>query len=265
MNQRFMIGLLAVGVVLAAVSFGVRALSGGRLEVKTIDLVFLLIPVLLFALASGKLTGIDLFGVKADLSDLWAQAATTSIEKQVSVSQSTSVADAVQTLEIATKGGVSELPQLVDRKTQALAFTLSHGGYYGPAIERYFEALAGSNQLRVVVLNEPDGSLFGVYEAPELVAALRLAGPDGYRQFERLLNSDSAAAREELMRLPGFIGVDLASTAGTSKHAALRSMEQADVDILPVVDGQRRFVGTVSRPALTASLILSITEQLEAR
>ena len=69
----------------------------------------------------------------------------------------------------------------------------------------------------------------------------------------------------ELMRLPGFIGVDLASTAGTSKHAALRSMEQADVDILPVVDGQRRFVGTVSRPALTASLILSITEQLEAR
>ena len=38
-----------------------------------------------------------------------------------------------------------------------------------------------------------------------------------------------------------------------------------DVDILPVVDGQRRFVGTVSRPALTASLILSITEQLEAR
>lgn len=265
MSPAFTMGLLAAGVLLGLVSFVLRAVSGGRLEVKTIDLGFLVVPLLLFALASGKLTGIDLFGVKADLSALWTKAATTPIKAQVSASQSVGVADAVQMLEMASKGGVSELPRLVDRKTQALAFTLSSGGYYGPAIQRYFEALSGSNQLRVIVLNEPDGSLFGAYQAAELVAALRLSGGPGYQQFERLLNDPTPAARDGLAQLPGFIGAALATTAKTSKQAALRGMEQAGVDLLPVVDAKRRFVGTVSRSALTASLILSITEQLEAR
>ena len=47
---------------------------GGKYEVKTIDLVFLVIPLLLVALATGKLKGLDMFGVKADLSALWAEA-----------------------------------------------------------------------------------------------------------------------------------------------------------------------------------------------
>jgi CBS-domain-containing membrane protein len=42
-------------------------------------------------------------------------------------------------------------------------------------------------------------------------------------------------------------------------------MEKARVDILPVINRQGRFTGTVSRSALTASLILSITEKLEAQ
>ena len=265
MNQKFMIGLLVAGAALAAVSFGLRAATGGRLEVKTIDLAFLIVPVLLFALASGKLTGIDLFGVKADLSALWEKAATTPIKAQVSKSQSTSVADAVQTFEMAAKGGLSELPRLVDRKTQALAFTLSGGGYYGPAIQRYFEALSGSNQLRVIVINEPDGRLFGVFDAPELEAALRLSGNAGYGQFEQLLNGSDPSARDALARLPGFIGVAMATSSSTSKHAALRGMERAGVEILPVIDDKQRFIGTVSRAALTASLILSITEQIGGR
>ena len=265
MSQTFIVALLAFGAALAGISFGLRALTAGRLEVKTIDLAFLIVPLLMFALASGKLTGIDLFGVKADLSALWTEAAGATIKSQVSKSGSANIADAMQNMDMASKGGVSQLPHLVDRKTQALAFTLGQGGYYGQAIRRYFDALSGSNQLRVVVINEADGTLFGVYNAPDLVAALRLSGDAGYDQFEQLLNSGTPTARAELARLPGFIGADLATATTTSKHEALRKMEKASVDILPVTNGQGRFTGTVSRSALTASLILSITEKLEAR
>ena len=34
---------------------------------------------------------------------------------------------------------------------------------------------------------------------------------------------------------------------------------------LPVVDGAGRFVGTVDRSQLTASLLLTVTDKLEAR
>jgi hypothetical protein len=65
---------LTLGAALVVGSLLLRILSGGRHEIKTIDLVFLIIPLLVAALAAGKLKGIDIFGVKADLSELWAAA-----------------------------------------------------------------------------------------------------------------------------------------------------------------------------------------------
>jgi len=38
------------------------------------------VPLLFAGLATGKLRGLDLFGVKADLSELWAGAVDTQIE-----------------------------------------------------------------------------------------------------------------------------------------------------------------------------------------
>jgi len=104
-----------------------------------------------------------------------------------------------------------------------------------------------------------------VYEASDLVGYLRVAGERGYEQFQTLLNSGTETARAELAKLPGFISGDDAVTAMISKRDALTRMEQLDVDILPVVDEQQRFIGTVQRSKLTAGLILQITDKLESR
>lgn len=263
MSTSTIITLLTLGAVLAVGSLLLRVLSGGRHEIKTTDLVFLVIPLLVMALATGKLKGFDIFGVKADLSELWAAAAQTKIEGQVAPVAPATVQDAVQVVEMATKGGIHELQRLIERKIDALEFKLGHGGYYGPAIKTYFEALSGSSSLRVVVVDKPDGKLFGMYDTADLIGYLRVAG--GYEQFQQLLNSGSEAARAELAKLPGFVGADHAVKATTSKRDALARMEQLNTDSLPVVDEQERFVGTVERAKLTTSLILAITDKLESR
>jgi CBS-domain-containing membrane protein len=42
-------------------------------------------------------------------------------------------------------------------------------------------------------------------------------------------------------------------------------MEKLNTDSLPVIDEQRRFVGTIGRAKLTAGLILAVTDRLEGR
>ena len=69
--------MLASGVALVLLSVVARTRSNGKYEVKTGDLVLLIIPLLLVALATGKVQGLDLFGVKAGLSALWVKAAST--------------------------------------------------------------------------------------------------------------------------------------------------------------------------------------------
>ena len=252
-----MIGwLLAVGAVLVVASIVLRVHSNGKYEVKTIDLTLLIIPLLLVAIATGKIKGVDVFGVRADLSDLWAQAAQAKIEKQVAVAAPTTVQDAVQVLELAAKGGVGELHRLIDRKVKVLEFKLGGGGYSGPAIKTYLDALTGSSHLQYIVVDKPDGRLFGMYKAGDLVAYLRLAGNEGYESLRRLLNSGDKSAQEQLSKLPGFIASDLAVTKTTSKRDALASMERLNIDSLPVVNEAQVFVGTVERATLTTSLFL---------
>ncbi|MCY1274944.1 hypothetical protein D9M70_235740 [compost metagenome] len=256
--------LLALGGVLVAGSVLLRVFSSGKYDIRTGDLVFLVIPLVVVALATGKLKGIDIFGVKADLTELWAAAADTKIKDQVQTAQQLTVQDAVQMVEMAGKGGLGELRVLIERRIEALEFRLGQGNYYGPAIKIYFEALSGSAYLRVVVLNRPDGKLFGMFNATNLISYLRVAGDSGYGQFQQLLNSRDEESWKQLTKLPGFVGVDAAVSSSTSKRGALARMEALGTDSLPVVNADGFFMGTVERSKLTASLILAVTEKLES-
>jgi hypothetical protein len=81
-RQMFVV-LLTFGAVLAGVSLLLRALTSGKYEVQTVDLIFLVIPLLVVALARGDLKSLDFFGLKADFSDLWAAVGQTEIRDQV--------------------------------------------------------------------------------------------------------------------------------------------------------------------------------------
>lgn len=139
MSTSIILALLLLGGVLVAGSILLRTYSGGKYEIKTSDLVFLVLPLVLTALATGKLKGVDAFGVKADFSAVWTDAAKTSIEKQVA---QTTVGDAIEAMAIASKGSDGDLESLRDRKIEALTFRLGRGGYYGASIAKYFNSSA---------------------------------------------------------------------------------------------------------------------------
>ncbi len=186
-TQQMLIVLLTVGAVPAIASLLLRILTGGEYEVKTVDLIFLVIPLLVVALVTGKLTSLDMFGVKADFPNLWAAAGRTEIRDQVS----TSLLDAVEYLPMARKGTLQELRELIgsQRKVEALEFKLGDGNYSGEAVEKYFKALADS--LRVVVVTNPEGKLFAIYNAPDLISSLRFSEGSGYAELAEMLNSRS--------------------------------------------------------------------------
>ena len=259
----YVILLLLLGIVLVFASIRLRAAFDGKYEIKTIDLVLIIIPLLLFGVATGKIKDLEVFGVKTDFSDL-TTVVNMQIENQVSkvpealvtdVPQS-DVSDMVETNGLAEKGSASEVPRLLKEKTQVLSFRLGQNRYLASTTKQYFDRLYDSSYLRFIVVNNGDGSLFGMYAATDIVPTLRFMD-DGYSDFATWLNEGE---RIRLSDLPGFVPADHAVTVTTSKRDALKKMEQLDRASLPVVNENRQFVGTVDRAKLTASLILAVTE-----
>jgi len=255
--------LLVAGLGLLAASVYLRGRYGERFEIRTVDLVLIIVPLLFTAVALGKVTMFDAFGVKADLSKVFSEAAGQTIADQVSNKQSQDVAVLVQSHQLETKGGVREIPQLIEKKTDALLFRLEHGGYYGPAIQQYLDQLVASSYLKYVVINEKDGTLFGIYTAKELSLYFLSKHDSVYALFAKWLNRASDNDRKNLSELPGFVGAAQAISPTVSKSAALAKLDKVQVDTLPVIDDNRRFSGTVSRSQLTASLILDVVNRLE--
>ena len=270
MTRQMFIVLLTFGAVLAGASLVLRALTAGKYEVQTIDLIFLVIPLLVVALATGKLRSLDVFGLKGDFPDLWEAVGRTEIRDQISESTPSTRQDAVDVdiFESAAKSSLEDLPLVIGRQPEVLEFKLGHGGYSGQAIAEYVDALSG--RLRIIVVNDQEDKLFGIYKAPELISSLRFisslrSDEEGYELLAYLLNSGNETARSRLATMPGFVGADTAVTQVTSKRDALARMEKLDTDILPVVNEERRFVGTVGRSKLTAGLILTVSDKLEDR
>ena len=67
MDQQQIILLLVVGAALFFVAVYVRIRFGEQYELKPLDLVLVILPLLFFAIVTGKITDFDAFGVKAQI------------------------------------------------------------------------------------------------------------------------------------------------------------------------------------------------------
>ncbi|GAB1258439.1 CBS domain-containing protein [Aurantivibrio plasticivorans] len=263
MEKWHVVLLLLVGVLLLVGSLILRANFGDKYELKTIDLVLIILPLLFVLLATGKLKVLDAFGVKADFSELFADAASARIENQISIASTPDVEELVENMEMASKGGVQRIPELIKKKTEALVFRLGHGGYYGPAIKEYFDALYASSYLQYIVVLKEDGTLFSVYDVLDLAVYFRAEDRRGYQRFAKALNQKTQEDLTYLTELPGFISEQDAVSQGMTKREVLEKMDAMRVNSLPAVSDEHRFIGSVDRSQLTASMILEVTEKLQ--
>jgi hypothetical protein len=166
----------------------------------------------------------------------------------------------VTRIQEATKGGVSEIHQRIEEKTQALDFTLGYGGYNEDAIRAYFNALIPYSFFKYVIFLNSDKTFFGMLEARALVALLQ--DPAAYGSFTAALNRGSEADRAYLAHLPGFVPKLESVSNQAQKREVLESMEKTGREWLPVVAADGKFLGVVDRSRLTASMVLDVTNRL---
>lgn len=263
MSSIAIIILLLAGFILFILSVALRARTGGKYEIKTIDLVLVLVPLFFWLIGTGKIQKIAIGGVEFETAQAFIGASEEPIEAQVSRTLPVTIDKVVQTVERAMKGGVDRIPKLIERKTEALEFGLGHGGYWGPAIQKYFESLGAYTFLRYAIIHQQNGTLFGVFDARDLLRYFREKGQKAYRDFALYLNTADELSFQSLKSLPGFIPGEYAVTSDLNKRLVLEKMEKLNRESLPVVDSNRKFVGMVDRTRLTASLIIDVAEKLE--
>jgi hypothetical protein len=244
-------------VLILVVLVLLRAKSS-RFEVKPADIVVAVVPVVVFLLVTGKLQKFEIGegGVKIETAFVKASAST--IESQVTPLSGLTV----EALRLNPKMAVSELPRLVESETEGLTFRIGHGGYWGPAIAEYFVTLSRQPFLKYVIIENPDGTFFGLANARPLAEffELRFQAPITADQFAKWLNSSDTKA---LTQLPDFIGAGDAVSQETDKYQALLKMETLNVDRLPAVNEKKHFVGMVDRSRLTASLLIDVANNLK--
>jgi hypothetical protein len=263
---------LLIGLVL------LRTASGNRFEIKNTDVVLALVPIAFYLFLTGKIQEFGFGEVKivAALKVATKAPVDNQVPKLLPI-------DAVPLFE---KGGTEEIRRAVQNKAQALSFHLGRGYYTGRAIRAYLDELTQYPYLHYVVLNNPDDTFFGLVDARQLTEALRrervpqpsatpgtpLPGEQA-QQFgpmpEPRLTADNVANWlnnknvDELKTLPGFISADQALDSKADRQKALEQMNALDVQTIPVVNENKKFVGVADRSKLTASILTDLAAKLE--
>ncbi|MDQ7053382.1 MAG: hypothetical protein Q9P14_10975 [candidate division KSB1 bacterium] len=244
-------------LILLSLLVTLRIKTGNKIEVKSADILLALIPVALWLFLTGKIQEFA-FG---DLKIVAAirEASESPVAKEVT----TLISLPVENVRVAPKGRIENIPDLLEKRTQVLAFRLGYGGYQGSVIQRYLEMLTRQPYLRYIVIENPDGTFFGLADARQLATLVRSpARPFSVYQLADWLNAGEA---EPLERLPGFVSSQQALTQKADRRKALEIMNALDVQVLPVVNESRRFVGIVDRSKLTASMLIDIAARLEGK
>lgn len=254
--------LMFVFIVIVILMIFIRAKSGSRFEVKNSDISVALIPIAMWLLLTGKITGLEFGGLK--IETVFADASKAIISEQV-------VELPIKKLEIGMKGSVSDIPNLIRQQTEVLSFQLGYGGYWGEAIKKYLGDLVVYPFFKYVEINQPNGKFFGLIDARGLSSIFSAHQSDDDPFFQNSNPQYSAedfanwlndSREDQIVKLPGFIGYHSAVNKDTDKQTALEQMEKLNVETLPVIDEEDRFVGIVERSRLASSLIIEVANKL---
>ncbi len=248
--------ILAIGgfLVILFVLVLLRVKTGNRFEIKNSDIILALIPIALWLLLTGKIQKFEFGELKIETA--FVKASQSGIAPQV-----TALKLPVEDVRMDPKAGIEEIPRLIEKETEALVFRLGYGGYWGPAIQQYLDELLKFPFLKYIIIEKEDGKLVGTVGARELTSILQAPG-SGYTpdDFAHWINSSNLQLLE---RLPGFVSAKDAINKDTNKQLALERMESLNIEALPVIDKEGRFVGIVDRSRLTASLIIDVARQIK--
>jgi hypothetical protein len=250
----------AAGLAFLLILWAVIALRVKRdVEVRPSDVLVAVAPIILLLLASGYISkasfgpqGVE-FEAAARAIVSSAKQATTPLDKE---------AVPFTQLQTVGKGSPSAIPAMIENKVPVLTFMIGRQDYYTPeAVREYFQRLRSQKFLRYIVFQDSGGMLAGICQASPLIefvlASDTTLSVEGFVQ-----GVASGSIVDVLTRLDFCEGATLAVAEDSDRGEALKRMQAAQRDWLPVVDKDRKFAGVVDRSNLLANLVLDVVQKL---
>jgi hypothetical protein len=154
---------LSMFAALLALLVALRAKTGNKIDIRNSDIVLALVPVALWLFLTGKIQEFGFGEVK--IVAAIKMAATAPVGPEVSKLTIEAVSEPVRMM---SKGAPDVIPQMINTKSQALSFMIGQGGYAGPAVADYLDQLTQYPFLRYIVLNNPDGTFYGIADARQI-------------------------------------------------------------------------------------------------
>ncbi len=250
----FLQTLFSVAIIFALLLLLSR--SKVSIDPKSVGLASL--PVLLWLLYSGKITGFKAFGV--ELQAAIRDASAKSVDDSSAFTPF--APEDYQVLEVSGKESIKEIPNLIRRRVGVLSFEVGKQNYYDEyAISEYLKHLTGYGHLRQVLFQAHDGTFLGMAPAKALTAFTDTNIANSAEQSVGLSGSTRIKAMVEsgvLGWLPGLVGPQHALQVSDSKAVAIARFAKLDAEDLPVLNAASQFAGTINRGRLNSSLLASI-------
>ena len=240
-----------VAVLLVSLILFLLGLRGVEYENNWILIAVL--PVFLWLLFSGRITGFKAFGVELKTAIQAASQQTISATRAYGALTSLEY-DAQDAGE---KRSVNLIAQYNEQKIAALSFELERQDYYKQeVIKRYLDEMLENGYLKWIVFKDREGKLKGLIRADTLRndAILPWAGPvdDGYRVIRQSIETGA------IDKMPGVVQSNFAVKASDTKGTAIQKFSKIDAEHLPVVDDEGRFKGVVSRGKLLSEVMSAL-------
>lgn len=250
-NSSFSREVRAILLTLVFCASGFLAIwvAKSRLEMKeeAVYIAFLLLPLLIYLIAAGRLLEFKAFGAEAKFADIAKQS--------VEVTLNT-IEPSVLDTEIVAKEGVKELQKIKDTldETKPITLTLVLGrhNYDRSALEKYIETLSQCPTFKGMVILNSSGT-FSSYFPPRTISAI-LRSPDG-DEFVQNIKEQRA---ERLQHYPG--AVKRALTKKSTNLDALNEMTSLNLDALIVLNEEGKLSGVIERQQLISKLLLAMAK-----
>ena len=257
-------GFVALGLILVIGDVSLRAWYGKEVGVSVNDLALLVLPFLLWLLASGEIQSLKVGAGGLEVKSAVQRAARSSIAGQVESLP-------IHSLQIDPKGALGDLELIIERQPQALSFTIRKEPWHDPYVaSQYITRLSKTPNFKYFVFLNDRDQFIGAIEATALARALGLLDGDNaaqpgamlsLTQFIPIVNGEEPEG--PLLGIPGFVDQAAALTRNSNKQTALARMEEADLPWLPVIDSRtKRLLGIVEQSKIATSLILDLTRAL---
>jgi CBS domain-containing protein len=220
-----------------------------KLEGEVVFVFLLLMPILVYAILSGRLGELKAGGLEAKFVD---------VAKQSIELGSETIEPSVRDMETVAKGGARHLERTLRRlnESKPIVITLNLGrqGYYDRAVLiQYFEALSQYRNFKFAVILDEDNRFVAYMPSWAMLQLLRIQ--DLGNRFVQLINSGE---KFEVIQYPGVITSTISTR--TTNLEALKQMTERNIEALVVIDDDRKLRGVVEREQILSKLLIGLAK-----